>query len=74
MAKDKVMEVPNMSNSKCFRCGKRLRSGDWKLLYDPSLMRAVKVCRDDKNCIVQTKGTLLSGPLANRMIKDYRGR
>ena len=29
---------------------------------------------DDKNCIVQTKGTLLSGPLANRMIKDYRGR
>ena len=63
-----------MSNSKCFRCGKRLRAGDWKLLYNKSDRRDGKVSGDDKNCIVQTKGTLLSGPLANRMIKDYRGR
>ena len=58
----------------CSRCGKRLRAGDWMLVYDQGQKCAVKVCRDDRNCIAEQRGTPLPGPEQNRMIKDYRGR
>lgn len=45
-----------MSKSKCARCGKRLRGGDWVLIYDEGQKCVVKVCKDDRHCISKKVG------------------